>query len=81
MTQPNLSLRRRQQRKRDYCKRWLAPSLWTVCTHVSCVQGFSEWSRRDFNQFVRMCGEYGRDDLDSICKEVEGKTEEEVWFH
>lgn len=28
--------------------------------------------------FVRMCGEYGRDDLDSICKEVEGKTEDEV---
>ena len=44
------------------------------------MQGFSDWSRRDFNQFVRMCGEYGRDDLDSICKEVEGKTEEEVWF-
>lgn len=56
----------------------------TICmdcvTHVSCVQGFSDWSRRDFNQFVRMCGEYGREDLDSICKEVEGKTEEEVWF-
>lgn len=47
---------------------------------MSCVQGFSDWSRRDFNQFVRMCGEYGRDDLDSICKEVEGKTEDEVWF-
>lgn len=41
-------------------------------------QGFSDWSRRDFNQFVRLCGEYGRDDIDSICKEVEGKTEEEV---
>lgn len=26
-----------------------------------------------------MCGEYGRDDVDAICKEVEGKTEDEVW--
>ena len=47
---------------------------------VLFLQGFSEWSRRDFNQFVRLCGEYGRDDVDSICKEVEGKTEEEVRF-
>ena len=29
---------------------------------------------------MRLCGEYGRDDVDSICKEVEGKTEEEVRF-
>ena len=43
-----------------------------------CLQGFSDWSRRDFNQFVRACAEYGRDDLDNICKEVEGKSEEEV---
>ncbi|XP_041379818.1 LOW QUALITY PROTEIN: SWI/SNF-related matrix-associated actin-dependent regulator of chromatin subfamily A member 5-like, partial [Gigantopelta aegis] len=41
-------------------------------------QGFSDWSRRDFNQFVKACAEYGRDDLDSICKDVEGKSEDEV---
>lgn len=41
-------------------------------------KGFSDWSRRDFNQFVKACAEYGRDDLDSICKEVEGKSEENV---
>ena len=48
------------------------------CTSHSHLKGFSDWSRRDFNQFIKACAEYGRDDLDSICKEVEGKSEEEV---
>lgn len=41
-------------------------------------RGFSDWSRRDFNQFVKATAEYGREDVDSICKEVEGKSEDEV---
>lgn len=41
-------------------------------------EGFSDWSRRDFNQFVRACAEYGREDVDHICHEVEGKDPEEV---
>ncbi|KAL5459816.1 hypothetical protein EMCRGX_G033193 [Ephydatia muelleri] len=41
-------------------------------------QGFSSWTRRDFNQFVKACAEHGRDGVDLICKEVEGKTPEEV---
>lgn len=41
-------------------------------------EGFSDWSRRDFNQFVRSCAEHGREDIDSICKEVEGKEPDEV---
>ena len=40
--------------------------------------GFSIWSRRDFNQFVRAVGEYGRDNMDKICQEVEGKEPKEV---
>ncbi|CAG0923058.1 unnamed protein product [Notodromas monacha] len=40
--------------------------------------GFSNWSRRDFMQFVKANERLGRDNLDSICKEVEGKTKEEV---
>ena len=40
--------------------------------------GFSGWSRRDFNQFVRAVGEYGRDNIDKICQEVEGKEPKEV---
>ena len=41
-------------------------------------EGFADWSRRDFNQFMRSCAEHGREDIDSICKEVEGKEPDEV---
>merc|ERR1712179_737273 len=41
-------------------------------------EGFSTWSKRDFNQFIRLNEKYGREDVDNISKEVEGKTEEEV---
>ncbi|KAJ6911784.1 ISWI chromatin-remodeling complex ATPase CHR11 isoform X1 [Populus alba x Populus x berolinensis] len=41
-------------------------------------EGFSSWSRRDFNTFIRACEKYGRNDLKSIATELEGKTEEEV---
>lgn len=41
-------------------------------------EGFSDWSRRDFNQFVRACAEHGREDIDSVCTEVEGKDPEDV---
>lgn len=41
-------------------------------------QGFCNWTKRDFNQFIKANEKYGRDDLDSICRDVEGKTPEEV---
>ncbi|KAE9594614.1 hypothetical protein Lal_00037471 [Lupinus albus] len=41
-------------------------------------QGFSSWSRKDFNTFIRACEKYGRNDIMSIASEMEGKTEEEV---
>ena len=41
-------------------------------------KGFADWTRKDFNHFVRACAEFGRDDVDSICKEVEGKDPDEV---
>ncbi|KAJ4910688.1 chromatin remodeling factor17 [Raphanus sativus] len=41
-------------------------------------EGFSTWSKRDFNTFIRSCEKYGRDDIRSIASEMEGKTEEEV---
>ena len=41
-------------------------------------QGFTNWSKRDFNQFIKACEKYGRDDIDNICKDVEGKTPDEV---
>ena len=42
------------------------------------TQGFTNWSKREFNQFIKACEKYGRDDLDNICQDVEGKTPEEV---
>ncbi|GMH40196.1 hypothetical protein BSKO_08100 [Bryopsis sp. KO-2023] len=40
--------------------------------------GFTNWNRRDFNAFCRACEKYGRGDIGSISKEIDGKTEEEV---
>ena len=42
------------------------------------TQGFGDWNKKDFNQFVKLCAEYGRDDVDSISAEVEGKTPDQV---
>lgn len=42
------------------------------------TQGFTNWSKRDFNQFIRLHEKYGREEIDSISKEIEGKTPEEV---
>jgi hypothetical protein len=41
-------------------------------------QGFTTWSKRDFNQFIKANEKFGRDDLDSISRDVEGKTPDEV---
>lgn len=40
--------------------------------------GFSNWSRRDYNAFVRACEKYGRSAISSIAQEIEGKSEDEV---
>jgi len=42
------------------------------------TQGFTNWSKRDFNQFIRLHEKYGREEVDAISKEVEGKTPDEV---
>jgi len=42
------------------------------------LQGFTNWSKRDFNQFIRLHEKYGRNEIDSISKEIEGKSPEEV---
>ncbi|KAL7080963.1 hypothetical protein ACP275_14G010900 [Erythranthe tilingii] len=41
-------------------------------------EGFSTWSRKDFNTFIRACEKYGRDDIAGIASEMEGKSEYEV---
>ncbi|XP_037087225.1 SWI/SNF-related matrix-associated actin-dependent regulator of chromatin subfamily A member 5-like [Pollicipes pollicipes] len=42
------------------------------------TKGFVNWSKRDFNQFIKANEKYGRDDIESISRDVEGKTPEEV---
>jgi len=41
-------------------------------------QGFMSWSKRDFNQYIRLLEKYGRTDIGAISKEIEGKTPDEV---
>lgn len=41
-------------------------------------QGFASWNKRDFNNFVRACEKWGRDDYVHLTEEVDGKTEEEI---
>lgn len=42
------------------------------------TEGFTNWTKRDFNQFIKANEKYGRDDIESIAREVEGKNPEEV---
>lgn len=46
-----------------------------------CFTGFTNWTKRDFNQFIKANEKYGRDDIENIAKDVEGKTPEEVAFY
>ncbi|KAK4154158.1 SNF2 family N-terminal domain-containing protein [Chaetomidium leptoderma] len=41
-------------------------------------QGFGDWNRRDFQQFVNGSGRYGRHDYEGIAIEVDSKTPQEV---
>ncbi|KAM8954426.1 LOW QUALITY PROTEIN: SWI/SNF-related matrix-associated actin-dependent regulator of chromatin subfamily A member 1 [Pelodytes ibericus] len=42
------------------------------------TQGFTNWNKREFNQFIKANEKYGRDEIDNIAREVEGKTPDEV---
>ncbi|OAD75458.1 Homeodomain-like DNA binding domain-containing transcription factor [Phycomyces blakesleeanus NRRL 1555(-)] len=42
------------------------------------AQGFSNWSKKDFGNFINACARYGRNNLEDIAEEIEGKTLEEV---
>ncbi|KAI2469428.1 SWI/SNF family of DNA-dependent ATPase [Annulohypoxylon bovei var. microspora] len=42
------------------------------------VQGFGEWNKRDFQQFINGSGRYGRQDYERIAEEVDSKTPAEV---
>ncbi|KAI9306125.1 SNF2 family N-terminal domain-containing protein [Cunninghamella echinulata] len=42
------------------------------------TKGFLNWSKKDFTSFVNACARYGRNNLEQISKDIEGKTLEEV---
>ncbi|KAG0164364.1 hypothetical protein DFQ28_004861 [Apophysomyces sp. BC1034] len=42
------------------------------------TMGFSNWSKKDFGNFINACAKYGRNHLQEIASEIEGKTTEEV---
>jgi SWI/SNF-related matrix-associated actin-dependent regulator of chromatin subfamily A member 5 len=41
-------------------------------------QGFPEWNRRDFQQFINGSARWGRTNYDNIAEDVDGKTAAEV---
>lgn len=42
------------------------------------TEGFADWSRRDFQHFIRGAEKFGRVNYAAIASEIEGKTEKEV---
>ena len=42
------------------------------------TMGFSEWNRRDYQQFINGSAKYGRTDYENIATEVDSKTPAEV---
>lgn len=41
-------------------------------------QGFGDWNKRDFQQFINGSGRYGRNDYERIAEEVDSKSAAEV---
>ena len=41
-------------------------------------QGFGDWNRRDFQQFINGTAKYGKTNWDGIAEEVDGKTAKEI---
>ena len=41
-------------------------------------QGFSDWTKREFNDFIKGCETFGRTDIKQISEEIETKTAQEV---
>ncbi|KAI8393924.1 SNF2 family N-terminal domain-containing protein [Radiomyces spectabilis] len=40
--------------------------------------GFSDWSKKDYSNFINACSKYGRNNISEIASEIEGKSLEEV---
>lgn len=59
-------------------KTMIALNFYGFCIYIYLCTGFTNWTKRDFNQFIKANEKYGRDDIDNIARDVEGKTPEEV---
>ncbi len=46
--------------------------------HELAEQGFPDWNKRDFQQFINGSARHGRKNLEAISDDVDGKTLEEV---
>lgn len=47
-------------------------------SHVHILQGFENWSKRDFISFYKACEKFGRKNVVEIAAEIEGKTLVEI---
>ncbi|XP_008570617.1 PREDICTED: probable global transcription activator SNF2L1 isoform X2 [Galeopterus variegatus] len=74
---PNPALAQREEQKKIDGAEPLTPEE-TEEKERLLTQGFTNWTKRDFNQFIKANEKYGRDDIDNIAREVEGKSPEEV---
>lgn len=76
MDEEALKLREEEQRKIDEAIPLSEEELKEKEDLLS--QGFSNWTKKDLNAFVRANEKYGRMDIRSICKEFEDRTSEDV---
>ncbi|XP_047572232.1 probable global transcription activator SNF2L1 isoform X4 [Lutra lutra] len=74
---PNPAVAQREEQKKIDAAEPLTPEE-TEEKEKLLTQGFTNWTKRDFNQFIKANEKYGRDDIDNIAREVEGKSPEEV---
>ncbi|KAH0513401.1 putative global transcription activator SNF2L1 [Microtus ochrogaster] len=74
---PNPAVAQREEQKKIDGAEPLTPQE-TEEKDKLLTQGFTNWTKRDFNQFIKANEKYGRDDIDNIAREVEGKSPEEV---
>lgn len=74
---PNPAVAQREEQKKIDTAEPLTPEE-TEEKEKLLTQGFTNWTKRDFNQFIKANEKYGRDDIDNIAREVEGKSPEEV---
>lgn len=44
-------------------------------------EGYGNWSKRDYNAFIKASEKYGRGDVKMISCEIDGKTYDDVYAY